>query len=397
MSIFADLFSRFRANNSGQFRFNLNAVNASTQFHQYGKEKEKLAAVLSNPALAKVISLQCDLFSLGEIFVYDKEGAIIDNDPFENFIRNPNPFQSRSQFLWDFMFWNMLGNSYTYVDSKVVDKRGNFAYFLDPAKIEWPTNLDIERDVMLFSPESIRARGKEKIVYRYDSGQIQKIELDRIIISHDLTNGVGNWYKGPSRIDALHKVISNSEHALDAKNINVRYSGKFLVGSDSDINKVPLTDTEKEDIRTKMDSDQNVWPLKSMIQIRRFVENMKVLELGSAFLEDYFLIGTMYGIPRDVLEAYNSSTYENQEKARAAHVSYTLQPKGNDYMNLFERHFGYHEQGKNIVIDWAHLPFMTVFEKERADMDKVKMETMKLILDMGYSREEAAKYLDIEL
>jgi hypothetical protein len=115
------------------------------RFNDYFGDKNKLTAALTSPALLKVISLQCDLFSLGQIYVYNKKGKQLDNDPFLEMIEKPNPFQTQSQFLWDFMFWNMLGNAYAYIDSKVV-KSGNKMYWLVPDKIEFPLSFEKEMD-----------------------------------------------------------------------------------------------------------------------------------------------------------------------------------------------------------------------------------------------------------
>lgn len=349
---------------------------------------------LSNPAMLKVIAIQCDLFSLGKITVEDKDGKALETDPFLNLIDNPNPFQTKSQFLWDAMFWEMLGNAYCYVDSRVVDGINNKLYFLDPSKMFWPVTLQKDADKLMFAGSSLADLKKNVITYRYVDGTSITIPIDRIIHLADLTNGVGNWLKGPSRVDALTKIISNSEHAIDAKNINVRYSGKFLVGAKTDATKIGLGEEEKKSISDNVDEqDQRVWPVKADINIRRFVEDMGALKLGEAYLEDYFIIGSMYGIPRDVLEAYQSSTYENQEKARASHVSYCLEPKGNDLMDRFERHFNYVKQGKNIKICWNHLPFMQVFEKDKNEAAKTKVEILSSLLQDGVSVEQANEFL----
>ena len=123
---------------------------------------------------------------------------------------------------------------------------------------------------------------------------------------------------------------------------------------------------------------------------------MASLQLDEKYLNQYFLIGNMYGIPRDVLEAYTSATYENQEKARMAHVSYCLQPKGNAFMNDFEYFFGYRESGKNIYIDWSHLPFMQVFEEQKSSVEKSKIDSLTLLLSLGVPLTEANAYLDLD-
>lgn len=382
------------------YNFGFNVIHGSTEFNRYYKDIEKLSAILANPAALKVFGLQCDLFSMGRVSVEQNEMEI-ETDPFISLVNRPNPFSSGSQFLWDFMFWNMLGTAYCYVDSAIVDRpQGNYMYFLDHRKIEWPTDLDRMKDKMIFSPDQLKKVMDTIITYRYDDGTTHRFPLSRLVMSFDLTNGIGNFYKGPSRIDALYKIISNSEHALDAKNINLRYSGKFLVGSPNEqgtTTKIGMSDAEKKDIEQKIDTmEKKVWPLRSMIQIRRFVENMAQLQLDDALLKDYFLIGNMYNIPRDVLEMYNSATYENQEKARAAHVNYTLDPKGNQFMDSFERHFGYDRQGKNIFIAWDHLPFMQVFEKEKAETKKIKIESLNSLLMMGVPIKEANDYLELD-
>jgi hypothetical protein len=164
----------------------------------------------------------------------------------------------------------------------------------------------------------------------------------------------------------------------------------------NNVTQLPLGEEEVQDIETKMNGRKQVHAVKNMIDIKRFVEDMASLELGKAYLEDYFLVGSMFGIPRDVLEAYNSSTYENQEKARASHVSYTLQPKGNDFMSALAKRWGYDKEGKSIVIDWAHLPFMQVFEKDRAQTEGLKIKSFIDLLNQGVSLEEANEFLDLK-
>ena len=369
-----------------------------TQFNDYTEDTKKLTAIFSNPSLLKVFCLQCDLFSLGQIYVYNKKDRIIEGDPALDLLSQPNPLQNKSQFLWDYMFWNMVGTAYCYVDSDVVDKTNNRMYFLDITKIEWPAELQKNADKLIFSQSKENELMNTVIKYRYSDGTYFEFQLKKLIIMTDITNGVGNWFKSPSRIDALYKIISNSEATMDANNINTRFSGKFLVAGTadpSDVTKMPLSETEKGDIERKVNGDKEVHAVKSMIEIKRFVENMRNMVLNENYLAQYFIIGNMFGIPRDVLEAYQSATYENQEKARASHVSYTLQPKGNDFMDALSKRWGYSQRGWKLVIDWAHLPFMQVFEKDRALTEQIKVNTFNNLLNNGVPIEEVNQYLDL--
>jgi hypothetical protein len=398
---FGNIFSIFRSKAKGAYNFGVEIISAATQFNTFGKDTEKLAMVLSNPAVLKVFSIQCDLFSMGRVCVQDENGEEIPDDPFLNLLKAPNPFtKTETQFLWDFMFWNMLGTSYCYVDSAIPDRAGNRMYFLEPSRIEWPLELERKKDKMIFSDAEIKSIMKTEITYRYADGTTFKFPFDRLVIAHDLTNSIGNFFKGPSRLDALVKIISNSEHVLDSENINIRYTSKFMVGADKQVGATTrggLGDDEKKDLIAKIDgTERSVYPVNAKINIQRFVENLSNLQLPQEYLHQYFLIGNMYNIPRDVLEAYASATYENQEKARAGHVSYTLEPKGNQFMDSFEVHFGYREQKKNILISWSHLPFVQVFAKDRVETQKATIDVLNSLLTMGVPIDEANKYLGTE-
>jgi hypothetical protein len=370
-------------------------LNGTAEYNDYSSDYKKLQAVFTNPALLKVIALQCDLFSLGEIYVY-KDGKILDNDPFLEMIKKPNPFQNQSQFLWDVMFWNMIGNTYNYCESKIVSEDNNL-YILENNKVEFSTEMLTYKDKIILSKSTKNKIDNFLIEYNYADGSTDKLKWGNIIHMPDLTNGTGNWFRGASRVDSLFKIISNSEASMDALNINIRYSGKFMVAGQADpenTSQMPMGEPEKKDIETKMNGKKAVHAVKSMIDIKRFVENIANLKLDEINLNQYFLIGTAYGIPKDVLEAFNSGTYENQEKARGAFVSYCLQPKGKLFFEGHSAFFGYDILGKSIVIDWEHLPFMQVFAKERAETLKIKTESLLNLMKAGVLLQEINETLD---
>ena len=380
---------------------------ASPIFNEYTKDVDKIRVIFSNPALLKVFCLQCDLFSLAKCYVYDKDENELLDDPALARIANPNPLQSQSQFLWDYMFWKMVGNAYLYMESNIVDRENAPMYWLENHKIEWPLSIENEKDKLILSERKLNELLGTVIIYRYDDGSVFKFPLKKMCTINDLSNGVGNWFKGFSRIDALYKVISNSEISLDSKNINVRYTAKFLVAGQQDpkdVTKIPMSADEKKDIEDKINGDtwqdrvngeKQVHAVKSMIDIKRFVDDLRVLELDKSFLADYYLIGTMYGIPRDVLEAYASSTYENQEKARAGHISYTLDPAGEILGTTLAKKWGYTD-GRKICFSWDHLPFTMVFEKDRMSVKQSQVSIFNQMLKAGISLDEINAFLDTD-
>jgi hypothetical protein len=335
------------------------------------------------------------LASLGKFEVYQDDEEIED-DPILKLLNKPNPLQTGKQFVWDFMFWNMLGNANLYVDSKVIEN--NKLYFLQSDKIEYPENF--KSDKIILSNAALNKLQDTPLRYKQKDSDLL-FKYKQLIQIFDLSNGLGNFYHSPSRLDALYKIIYNSDLALNSKNINTEFISKFFVSGKvdaKDTSQMPMGESDKQSVRESMRSSENVYPTKTMIDVKRFVDNYGVLEsLDKAFLADYYLLGKAFGIPRDVLEAYQSSTYENQEKARASHISYTIQPKMNDLCNALENYFGYDLLGKEIRICYDHLPHVQVFEKERAEARRLNAMAMKDLIDAGGNPQQVAEYLDIDI
>ena len=100
-------------------------------------DANKLKMVLSNPAALFLFTLLPDLASMGH-FKLRRKGSedLIENHPILDRLNNPNPMQTGTQFLWDYMFWRLLGTANLYFDSKIPGQAT--AYFLSPDCIMWP-------------------------------------------------------------------------------------------------------------------------------------------------------------------------------------------------------------------------------------------------------------------
>lgn len=376
--------------------FAMMAEDGLTQFNLQLTFQEKLNLVLSNPAALKVIALQCDLFSLGKFYVY-KDNKEIEDHPLLKLLNDPNPFDNRQEFLWSYMFWLMLGSANVYVYDKDPDPLiPNRMYVLNPDKIDYPDKVKESSDKIILANKTIEEFKKEIVHYNYSDGTSFKFPYGNLLSVSDLgkTTSRLNIH---SRIDALLKIIQNNEQSMDSMNINLIYSGKFMISGKTDPNNVdelPMSNDEKRDVEKKALSRKPVEAVKSMIDIKRYVEGAAAQGLDNFWLHTYFIIGSVYGIPRDVLEAYASSTYENQEKARGAHIDYTLQPKADILCGKLSTFFGLTDRGESIELSWDHLPFMQVFEAQRASVKQTKSQTLLNLLRAGVPIEEINEFLD---
>jgi hypothetical protein len=354
---------------SGNFFYEV--LNQNANLSKFKNDKEKLNVVLSNPAALKVFALNCDLFSLGKI------NTPTETDFLYSQRKKPNFKQNWTQFLWDYMFFMQLGTAYLWTPNNQLNETSPIQW-LNPANIEFDTNIVDKLNSLILS--KITYSDIIKGTIKYNIGNTSKvIPISEITPFYDLTNSVSdNHFKGVSRLDALYKIISNSENALNAKNINLEFSQKFVATAKNDsLESVNMTDVEKRNIEGVVRSSKSVHAIKKPIEIKRFVDDIARLKLDECFYNDYFMIGSMYGIPKDILESnLKGSTYENQEKATNRHVEYVLKPKGQLLTDTFEEKFNYSE----LFMSWEHLAFNQVFEKERQEVIKLKLDN-KILAD----------------
>lgn len=362
-----------------------------TNFNNYQEEIEKLRVVMQNPAFLRVVKMKADLFSIGKIVEKTPNGEIVENSELQELLKYPNFFQNQKQFLWDYIFWKSLGNARLMIDSNTV-RKDNVLYWLDSSKIEFPQKLLDAGDKLVLSEETFKDLEESNLKYHYDYGNEMNIPYRKVINYVDNTNGVGNWFNGFSTVETLFKVLSNSELALDAKNTNLNLAGQFMVSSTGGLDSAMMRNDDKEDIEGKIGKGgKNIHAIRTAIDIKRFVENIDHLKLDDSFNKDLQIIGSVYGIPRDALEAMESSKYENQQVARMSMVDYVLKPKAEDFCNGLVNYFGYKNK---LEISWAHCDFMQVSEKERYDKEMKRATVFSELLDSGVSPEDAALLLD---
>lgn len=356
--------------------------------------QEKMSAILQNPAALYIFILLPELFSLGEFELKTKDGKEVEEHPLLDFLKNPNFMQTEDQFKWDYMFWRKLGTANLYIDSKILSK-GNSMYFINGDNIEWPQWFKDNGETLFLSKRSQQLMNEQKLTYR-TKGQVFDFRYEKLMQFFDISNGLGNWFSSPSRVDALYKVISNSDKSLESKNINTEFLSKFIVSGKVDINdtsKMPMADDDKQSVRESMRSRENVFPTKSPVSINRFIDQSTVLEsLDKAYMNDAFIIGKMLNIPKDVIEMLGDSTYENQEKARASVISYCIQADANDFCEGILKYFGLGDT-YNLELVYSHLPFVQVFEKDKADTAKSKASAFSVLVNAGADQKEVADML----
>lgn len=355
--------------------------------HKFLSDDAKLKMILRSPACMTIFSLQADMFSLGIINSKPKtDGEEVIPEYLKTLRPKPNYKSGWTQFYWDYMFWQMQGTAYLYKPGggRRLDDN-NTIEWLNPAKLMWEPNLVRKMMDFILSKATYRDVATQKVRYTQSNGQVKYIPLNEITPIHDLSSNMNdNYYQGISRVDALYKIICNSEESLDGKNINVKFSKKWMVSGKQDPNNVaelPMSNEEKQDIEQKVEFGKSIQANKSQIDIKRFTDNAIKQGFDDMFSADLYLIGKMYGIPKDIIEAYTSSskgaTYENQEKAMVRHIEHSLKPKGEELCDAIEGIIDI----LPIDMSWSHLACYNVFEVERQGIEAGRQNIITLKLN----------------
>jgi hypothetical protein len=347
--------------------------------HQFLSADQKLRMILRSPAAMTIFTLQADMFSLVKV---NSKPAGTTSKPTPEYLKTlrkkPNYKSGWTQFYWDYMFWQMMGTAYLWKSGGRLLNDANTLQWLNPGYLMWDPSIVTRMMDFIFTKATYKEISSQKVRYTQSNGKVIYIPIDEITAIHDLSSNMNdNYMVGISRIDSLYKIICNSEEYLDANNIGIRFSGKWIVSGKQDPNNVtqlPLGDDEKQSIEQQIDSGRNVQANKSAIDIKRFNEELKKQGFDDGFAAQLYMIGKMYNIPRDIIEAYSSNsrgaTYENQEKAMVRHIEHSLKPKGEELCDALEDILDI----EPIEASWSHLACYNVFEIEKQTVVELKLK-----------------------
>lgn len=379
---------------------------------QYHKHKptsydKKLELILESPAAFFVFDLMADLFSLGEFRLYpseDPNAQPIDSHPILDLLNSPNPLQSATQFKYDYMFWRKIGTANMVADSEILSPNSKL-YWLKPQYIRWPDWFNENKDTLFFSDDSLADLGDREIEYRTESQRLM-IPWKRIRQFHDISNGIVSNWESPSRVNAIYKVIINSDLLTNSKATTSDFAGKYIVGSEEEFGNVEaaiLDDDELDGLRRMAHSNNSVFAMSARTQVNPMLANDgKLKSIDESWMSDAYKVGKILKIPKDVMEILGTgSTYENQEKARAAVMYYACQPEGNDMgqgiLDFYDRTMGYRAAGMSLRYEVNHLPFVQAFMKDESEVKQKLSTAFKNFVQSGADQQQTADYLGIDI
>ena len=360
---------------------------------------DKLTIAKNNPVISACIEIRAKILSQAQFYTEDANGDANYDHEFLELINNPNPHQSKQDFLKQFEWFK---SSYGWVYQKPFKAVGftpKSIYNLKASCITFPDKM---KNPMVWTDKEVREYYKQKITYELNDDK-KHIELKEIIPFYDLTNALedskASFITSPSRIDSIIKQVSNIGLIGDAENVMIQTNGRemFFGGQAKGGNlgiSLGLEDDDKQNIESNLISNYGFGAgkrrsiaLKQEVGHKSLHIPLKELGLHESLISNGNLVREAYEVPNELYDTYmKGSTFENQKEALIGFVQNTVQGVADDLANSWTTHFGL--EGTPIKASFSHLPVMQHTEDKKADKLLKIATAYRNLIQAGLTNEE---------
>lgn len=375
-------------NERGDIFYHMEDLNPNFAFNSF---KGKYDLLLTSPAFMSPAKKIFDLASQVRINSYNKEDKLLKVNAIYDVAERPNKFQSWTEFHATVALRATIGVAWIYAPNDTV-RNGNSIFVLDPQRIKIDKNVLKQFARFILSNKIYNELFKEKVTYTYPDGTEEKIEIGKIRSVSAMPNGFnGNFWETLSLIDCLVKPILNSESALDSENVQLFLARKVVISKKEkqDLGQFEtMGEKEAESIERSVMSDKVINATNAQVESKVLTQNKDNLKLPESYINSSLIIADVLGVDKALLP-FSNATYENQEKGAGRTIEYAVLPIMEKYVEVLEEL----TLLNNLKASYEHCSFNQVFEKEKADKNKVTLENIEKAKSMNLLSDEDAKRL----
>lgn len=371
----------------------------------YDRDCDYLELACENIALLTIHDLRSTMFSRARVCVLDRDGNEIPNDPFLAKIADPNFSDSQQDFLYKHLFFKGLGTNTTRVihrnKTKTVDSISAIVHLI-------PSNVNYN-DINKFNSFVFASSDKKEVLSReieYTLGdKVHKIPLSELIMFFDIASGLepDSYFRSSSKVTALMPELRNIEEAQKAKNINLKFSSKFIVSGKKDaghdqFQDVVLDPQERQDIEEKV-YHKDILVNPNGLDVHSLANNFNNLMYDQGMANDFLRVAGAWGLSKEVVSwfAEGQDTYSNKKEAVVGWIQNSIMYEAEDFCNSYSTYLGYTAEGKKIAFKYDHLPIMRAYQEEvKTKSQKNQIDIAKGLIDLGFTIDEALEKAGIK-
>lgn len=329
----------------------------------------KVDALLKNPVTFTCVDLLAGLFSQFQPLINGEEKP---DHPVVKLVNNPNPLQSKRDFLKEYIFFKQAEGWVYQYPVKRVGFDYETIFNLNPTRVsydkDFPTRLVFGKDY----------KDLTKKQFKYEESQQKKLfNIDQVIPFFDIANGLSDDFllKSPSRLKAVQKNIRNINAALDAKYKGINKVGRYIVSGSQKGQAIsrPFDPKEKADIENSFGKygmngkNGDIIATNTMVDVHALSVALKQLGLGESVMEDAMMIINVFRTPAELfILSLTGSTFENQKTAIVRYIQSVVQEHIDDFCNSYNSFFELGEK-ERLTGTLDHLSVMQYIEEMKAD------------------------------
>jgi hypothetical protein len=357
------------------------------------KNKDYLDLSLNNLGTLIIFGFTVDQFSKVKFTVQDFDGNVIENDPLIELLKNPNYFQTQTDFLKQHLWFKMLGANYIYVQSPYSNK-----------KVENTKNLiNLYRGYIDFTyirnyreltPLNRNEVINIKIPYTWN-GKVTNIGLKDVIPFYDISNNIKDGFhiESPSKMKGAIPVLESIATNLKGKKDAISFAGKYLVSNKDTIQGTSksMNPDDKTDIEDKIRM-KTLFVTNANVEVNNLAPDMRKLMLDESFSNDMVRLAALFGMNKDVLSlAISGSTYANQENGFVHWLQSKILSEAMNFAEGIESYFNYPELGKRLVPSIDHFPAMQKDKLAQTNSFKQLTDALSSAVSGGFLEQNTAK------
>lgn len=386
----ASLFGLFGGkDNYTKTRFlNINKIINGKSPQYVSIEGEESLYFDTTPQIYNVVMTKGQMFSNGIFKHVAKDGKEIENSEYVKLLNNPNPLQSRNEWLMEEMIHtSVFGNSFIYclkgfesqkIPTCLYNLPAKFMKVIPTGKIYQQTSMD---GII------------EKFCLRYSSGTSQDdIFYPKDVIFSHLQNS-DNKIVGKSPLIALMMPISNIRGAYGFRNILINEHGAIGILSNQAKDEdggIPIDEIERKRISEQYQKDFGMNEGQSKVLItsaslswQPMVFPTKDLMLFEEITADFMAIIDAYGMNEYLFSKEKGSTFANLNEGKKMAYQDTIIPYANNFSQKLTQKFELDKKGEKIILDYSHIECLQDNEKEKAETDKIKTDAVNNLIASG--------------
>ena len=331
------------------------------------------------PELRAVVDKRASMMSANRPKLYDANGELVENHWLNDLISNPNATQSWSDVVYSLGVQDALySNCVMYSPQRSFGVRNLI--------VPLPAN-NIE---IMLSGRKLKQMDRENLIdyfkFTYDSGSTERIDWEDAVY---LTSCDGmNIVKPISRVDSLKFPLSNIQAQYKKRNVLLENIGAIgiLSAQATDLGgSIPMTPEERQKIQKDWYRRQKDELIISEAGVNWTPMSFptKDLMLFEELTADKLALIDAFGLSYNLFSKTEGTTFTNVRDSIRMVYQDTIIPETQQFYDSLMTQFGLKQEGYYLKACFEHLPILQEDEKEKAEVMRIRSETLRTMAEMG--------------